>query len=368
MFETKRLYLLARIAPLCSLLAACGHSPGGASGDGSGGASPGPLTWRFAIEETAGSVQDAYAREFERRIEERTDGAVDVKVYTYGTLGTSDDLTEQLRMGSLQFAMASPGHLGKSIPELQVFLLHFLFDDDDEVNVAAISDPGFRAVIEPLFQEKELELMSILPEGWMVWTANRPIHAPRDFEGVKIRTMTSPLLLAAYEAYGASPQAMPYGEVYSALQLNMIDAQVNPVFAIEEMSFYEVSSHMIFARHAPFVTTCVANQAFIASLDPERRALVEEVVDGLDDFGSEVRERFASERLQRILEDKPEMIMIELNEEERAAFRERALPVHELFLATTGESGKRVLEALQVALQSGLGAARADGASASPGQ
>ena len=53
--------------------------------------------------------------------------------------------------------------------------------------------------------------------------------------------MTSPLLWRAYDAYGASPTPLPYSEVYSGLQLHMIDGQVNPIFAIEEMSFYEVT-------------------------------------------------------------------------------------------------------------------------------
>ncbi len=334
--------ILARLLCACALLTACG--------DETASRERAPVIWRFAIEEAAGSVQDTYAREFERRIEQRTNDEIDVKVYAYGTLGTSDDLTEQLRMGSLQFAMASPGHLGKSIPELQVFLLHFLFDDDDAVNLAAIADPQLHETLAPHLRAKGLELMSILFEGWMVWTTNRPIHAPSDFEGIKIRTMTSPLLLAAYEAYGASPQAMPYGEVYSALQLNMIDAQVNPVFAIEEMSFYEVTSHMIFARHSPFIATSLANREFMANLAPERRDLIREVVSELDGFAAKVATGFEQERLAQILERKPEMTLIELSESERAAFRALAEPLRERFLQATGQSGRAVLEALEASL------------------
>ena len=310
---------------------------------------PDVLTWRFAIEETAGSVQDSYAREFERLVEERTNGAVDVKVYPYGTLGTSDDLTEQLRMGALQFATASPGHLGKTIPEVQVFLLHFLLPEDESQLAAIANDAPFRAVLDPLFAEKDLRLLSLVPEGWMVWTTQKAVRTPADFEGVKIRTMTSPLLLAAYRSYGASPQAMPYGEVYGALQLNMIDAQVNPIFAIEEMSFYEVTSHLVFARHAPFLTTVVANEDFLAELDPELRRVVAEVVRDLDPWIDDVQRRLNDERLDEILANKPEMQVVELTEEERAAFRDRAASVREEFLAATGSRGARVLAALDEA-------------------
>lgn len=310
-----------------------------------------PEVWRFAIEETVGSVQDRYAQEFKRRIEERSLGQVEVKVYPYGTLGTSDDVTEQLRMGSLQFAMASPGHLGTTIPELQVFLLHFVFSDDDRRNMAALADPEFRAELEPLFRERELELLSILHEGWMVWTTQEPVSRPQDFEGVRIRTMTSPLLLAAYEAYGASPQAMPYGEVYSALQLNMIDAQVNPIFAIEEMSFYEVTNCMIFPRAAPFLTSVVTHPGFLAGLEPERRAWIEEVVRELEPYAFDLQQRLNAERLELIEERKPSMTFLQLDESQREAFRQRGAPVRELFIEEVGPSGRQLLSALLAAVE-----------------
>jgi len=196
-----------------------------------------------------------------------------------------------------------------------------------------------------------LELLALLPEGWMVWTTQKPIRRPEDFEGVKIRTMTSPLLLAAYEAYGASPQAMPYGEVYSSLQLNMIDAQVNPVFAIEEMSFYEVTSHMVFAKPAPFMTTFVSNADFLAGLDPKHRAMLLEVVEDLEPFLFDLQQRTNVERLDLIRERKPEIVMVELTEEERAAFRERSAPVRAQFAQTFGERSGAVLSALVSAVE-----------------
>lgn len=46
-------------------------------------------TWKFALEEIDGSVQDAYAEKFKELVEDRTDGEISVQIYPYGTLGTS---------------------------------------------------------------------------------------------------------------------------------------------------------------------------------------------------------------------------------------------------------------------------------------
>ncbi len=309
--------------------------------------------WRFAIEETAGSVQDAYAQKFKELIEERSGGDIEVTVYPYGTLGTSDQITELVDMGAVQFAMASPGHLGKLIPEVQVFLLHFVFSDDERVNNEVLNnDPELREALEKLYAAKRMKLLSVYSEGWQVWTTKKPIRHPDDFKGVKFRVMTSPLLLAAYNAYGASATPLPYSEVYSALQLNMIDGQENPVFAIEEMSFYEVTDWMIFPKHAPFITTSVTNQDFFESLTPDRQQLVREVVNELNEYILQVEQDYNRKRLDRIRERKPDLqIITDLTDEQRAAFREASQPVVDRFIGLAGDSGRALHQKLTDAVR-----------------
>lgn len=310
-----------------------------------------PVQWRFAIEETIGSVQHAYALKFKELVEQRSGGQIEVTVYPYGTLGTSDQLTEQLDMGVIQFVMASPGHLGKLIPEVQVFLLHFLFSDDEAVNNRVLNeDPELRRVFDELYARKHMKLLSIFSEGWQVWTTKRPVRCPEDFQGMKFRVMTSPLLLAAYKAYGASPTPLPYSEVYSALQLNMIDGQENPVFAIQEMSFYEVTDWMIFPRHAPFITTAVTNQSFFDSLAPDRQQLVRDVVADLNGYILNVQQDFNLHRLDLIRQAKPTLEIIELTDEQREQFRQASLPVRQRFVELAGGDAEELVRRIEQAV------------------
>jgi tripartite ATP-independent transporter DctP family solute receptor len=347
-------------------------------------AASGPETWRFAIEESEGSVQHAYALRFKQLVEQRTGGEVEVVVYPYGTLGTSTQVTEQLNMGVVELAMASPGSLGKFIPEMQVFLLHFVLSKDPRVNQQIFNDPELLASFDDLYQGKGLKLLSIYSEGQMVWTTKQEVRNPEDFAGVKMRVMTTPILLAAYEAYGASATPMPYSEVYSGLQLNMIDAQVNPIFAIERQKFHEVTNWLIFPGHTSYVTTCAANREFYDELPAEHRQVVDEVIEELDEYIFDLQTRLQTERLKLIIAGKKKQgktlniagdltpFLDSLSDEERAElvddneylklhppltiderdmFEQASTDVQQVYLRIGGERAEEVLAAMREAVE-----------------
>ena len=304
-------------------------------------------TWKFALEEVDGSVQDAYAEEFKKRIEDRTNGDVTVQIYPYGTLGTSGDIAEMTGQGVLKIANASPGHLGTLIPEMNVFNIPYLLSQDDAVNKRVLADSEcIYGDLADEFASKGLQLLTMYPEGEMVWTTQKPVRSPEDFKGVKMRTMTSDLLVGAYEAFGASPTPMPYGEVYGGLQLGQIDAQVNPIFAIEEMKFYEVTEYMIWAGQQEFTTTVVANDDWYEGLSSDRKSMLNDVIDGMHDYIYETQREYNQQRLEKIKQAKPSMKMIRLDPEERQVFQERSYKVRDLYVKMTGEDGRKTLQCL----------------------
>lgn len=311
--------------------------------------------WRFALEEIEGSVQHAYAVKFKELVETRSNGQVQVAVYPYGSLGTSAQLTEQIQNGTLQFAFASPGHLGSVVPEAGVLTLHFLFSDDESINQKILADsPTLYGPLAEAYQDHGLKLLDLVQEGWMVWTGDRALRTPADFQGFKIRTMVSPLLVESYRAYGANPTPMPYAEVYSGLQLNTIDGQVNPVFAIEEMSFYEVQDVMTFANHLPFIASVVTAPSFYQGLSPERRDLLKDVVTELDGYVFDVQRNLNRERLEKI-QNNSDIKVVELTDHERAVFREASLPARDIFRAQAGERGAEILQQLQAEVRAAEG-------------
>jgi tripartite ATP-independent transporter DctP family solute receptor len=308
--------------------------------------------WKFAIEEIPGSIMDAYAQEFKKRIETATSGDVTVTVYPMGTLGTPTQTVEQAADGVIQFTNVSIGNLGTIVPESQVFLLPYLLPSDAEAISGILS--GSETIYGSLnedFRKRGLEVLTMYSEGPQVWTTNREIRTPEDFSNFKMRVMVSPILLETYKNMGASPTPLPFGEVFGALQLGAVDGQVNPIPTIEEMKFYEVTSHLIWAGEQELVTTVVAGSDWFETLSPDRQQLVRDTMAGMTGFIDGVVSDFNQKRLDIIKESKPGIEIVVLTEEERDAFRARSGDTAAAYIETAGDRGQELLDALQAEIQ-----------------
>lgn len=306
--------------------------------------------WRYAHEEYEGDVQDVFAHAFKDYIEENSDHSV--QVYRFGELGESDDIMEQTQNGILQFVNQSPGFTGSLIPEAQIFFIPYLLPTDEETVLTFFDESkAINEMFPELYAEQGLELLKMYPEGEMVVTTDEPISSPADMRNKKIRTMTNPLLSATYDAFGATPTPLPWGEVYGGLQTGIIDGQENPIFWIESGGLYEVSPHLTFTGHGWFTTAMMANQDFYEGLSDEDKELVQEASNAAYDHTIEHITGLADEALARIQEASDKVTVTRLNEEQIQAFRERAPQVEEAFLGMTGERGAELLEQFKADLE-----------------
>jgi TRAP-type C4-dicarboxylate transport system substrate-binding protein len=330
-------------------LAACGGDEPETAAPETAAAEPAETTvqtWRIGLEEIEGSVQYEYGAKFAELINEKTDGEVEVKLFPYGQLGGLTDIYDQVQAGAIELAFGS-GFLGGTVPESQLFSLNFVLTDDEKTNTEILNDPAFRQhpdLVEA-FNERDLHPLAIVPEGWQVWSANKAIRTPEDFDGMAIRTMDNRLLRETYSAYGADPTTMEYGELFSGMQLGQLDGNIQPVFAHQEMDFYQVQDYLIFANQAQFIATFMANQDWYEGLSQEYKEAVDESVVELIPYIHDVQTRLNEERLDIITENS-DIELIYLTPEERAAFRELSLPVRDTFAEMVGERGARLMTVL----------------------
>ena len=311
-------------------------------------------TWRYAFEESMDEVQGKYAQKFKEEVEKRTDH--EIQLFPFGTLGESADIMEQAQAGILQFVDQSPGFTGSLIPEAQVFFVPYLLPTDQEQLARFYKDSkAINEMFPELYAEQGLELLVMFPEGEVAMTTKDPVTSCADLNEVKFRVMTNPLLVESYRAFGATPTPLPWGEVYGALQTNIIQGQENPTFFLYSTKIYEVTEHITYAGHNNFTTAVMANKDFFDGLSAEDQQAIREAADVAYDYIVEYQKGLAESELKKIKEAKPEMTVTVLTEDQRACFKDAASEVEAKFIEMTGESGKAILEQLKADLEAAEG-------------
>ena len=307
-------------------------------------------TWRYAFEEAMDEVQGIFAQKFKEEVEANSDHTI--QLFPFGTLGESADIMEQAQSGILQFVDQSPGFTGALIPEAQVFFVPYLLPQDEEQLATFFKESkAINEMFPPLYEEQGLELLTMFPEGEVMMTTKEPVTSPEDLNEVKFRVMTNPLLVESYQAFGATPTPLPWGEVYGGLQTGIIQGQENPAFFIESTKMYEVTDHITRAGHNNFTTAVMANLDFYEGLPEEEQTMIQNAIDVAFDHIIEYQDGLTEESLEKIKEAKPSITITTLSEEERQPFMETADDVEQEFLEIGGDQAEAILEQMKADLE-----------------
>jgi tripartite ATP-independent transporter DctP family solute receptor len=260
-------------------------------------------TVKFSHVYPTSSDYQAMAEFFRDRMAERTEGRFRVIIYPSGQLGGERVVFEQLQVGAQEMAISGTPVLSGWVPEGQIFDLPFLFTDRDQ---------GLRVLNGPLgdwWQGLLLEKTGVRSLGFLdygfrhVYNSKRPIRAPADLAGLKLRVLQSPTYLAAYEALGVQATPMNYGEVYSALQQGVIDGGEANLIGFATDRFYEVGRYFSTTTITYNPITLLINDGFFQSLPETVQAVVIRSAEEALRFQSRVARKLERDALEKMKDE-----------------------------------------------------------------
>ncbi len=307
-----------------------------------------PVNAKLASEEIEGDFMTVWANNFSKHMKEWSDGKINIEVYPYGTLGTTGDINELAQMGVVDFVFSDHAWISSFVPQAQALALNYIFPTEQVPQVLdwTVRNGDFMPMLEDAFRKNDLVPLSIMFEGWQWVTSNKEINSLEDMNGLKLRLMSSKLLVETYKAYGASPTPMSYGEVYSGLQMGLIDAQVNPLFAIYSMKFYEVQDYVTQLKSEPFIGIPTANQKFFDGLTKEAQDEMRNFwINSIIPAGEWITERNQGD-MEKMKKDKSSLKFHVLDDEAIVEFKQKAETVYPQYRKIGGEGADQILDAL----------------------
>jgi TRAP-type transport system periplasmic protein len=278
-----------------------------------------------------GSSWDRGGKKFAELLDRATDGAITVRVFPGGRLALRSQETElqMLRDGSIDMTLHSPIILALFLdPRFDAFSLPFLFSTHEQAH----------AVCEGPFGDEALSWLGAKGIVGLAWGVNgfrqltnskRAIRTPEDLAGIKVRVAGSDIFLETFRQLGAQPLTMNFGEVLTALEQGVIDAQENPLSIIESSRLYECQKYVTLWNYAYDPLILTMNEDRWKSFSADRQATIK---------------RCAVEAMQYqrnlVMEDDREIprrlavhgvTVTRLSSSQRATFEAKARPIYRKF-------------------------------------
>lgn len=242
-------------------------------------------TIKLAVGDPIGSSVGVTATHFAERVDELTGGKVKVEVYADGVLfgGDQNAAVNMVEDGGIDAVILAASVYSSFEPRFNAICLPYLFADYDEFTAYLAGEPG--KVLLASIDDLNIKGLSLMIRTFRnVTNSNRPITTPDDLKGLKIRVPNNKLYVEFFKAMGADPTPMNFSEVYTALQLQTIDGQENPVEVPLANKFYEVQRYISMTQHMADAYVLGMNKDVWNSFDSATQALLLQAAQETADF------------------------------------------------------------------------------------
>ncbi|MDI3294590.1 C4-dicarboxylate-binding protein DctP [Janthinobacterium sp. 35] len=300
-----------------------------------------PIVIKFSHVVATDTPKGQAAERFKQLAEKATNGKVKVELYPNSQLYKDKEELEALQLGAVQMlapSLAKFGPLG--VKEFEAFDLPYIFPTKTALYNVTEGEIG-KSLLKKL-EPKGITGLAYWDNGFKVMSANKPLHNPADFKGLKLRIQSSKVLDAQMRALGANPQVLAFSEVYQALQTGVVDGTENPPSNMYTQKMHEVQKHVTISNHGYLGYAVIVNKKFWDGLPPDIRGQLEKAMREATTFEKAIAQRDNDQALEAIKKSGKTQIYT-LTVQEQAEWRKALAPVQK---AMEGRIGKDLISAI----------------------
>jgi C4-dicarboxylate-binding protein DctP len=308
---------------------------------GPGAHAQAPIIIKFSHVVSPDAPKGQAAERFRVLAEQLTRGRVKVEVYPNSQLYKDKEELEALQLGAVQMlapSLAKFGPLG--VKEFEAFDLPYIFPTKAAL-YAVTEGPIGKSLLEKL-ESKGITGLAYWDNGFKVMSANRPLHSPADFRGLRMRIQGSKVLDVQMRALGAIPQVLAFSEVYPALQAHIVDGTENPPSNMYTQKMHEVQKYVTVSNHGYLGYAVIVNKKFWDGLPRDIRTELEQAMREATAFEKTIAQRDNDAALEAIRQTGKTKIHT-LTPQEQADWRRALLPVQK---QVEGRIGKDLIDAI----------------------
>ena len=224
-------------------------------------------------------------------------GALDYRIRTFNVLkgkyefkwldtlfSNADECLTGVASGAAEMTFSGPHYLEALEPAWKLGESPGVFDSWDHF-MRTMNTPAWKALHEKMSKEKGVTIIKWMANigDFYLYSSKGPIKSVNDLKGQKIRFPGGEGFAKALKGMDTTPISLPYTEVVTALQTNMIDGLLTDMFAA--FYFYELPRYTKYCVKTAWAIqplAFVVNTKWWESLPPKERQAMQDVFDRID--------------------------------------------------------------------------------------
>ncbi|MDR0851515.1 MAG: TRAP transporter substrate-binding protein [Clostridiales Family XIII bacterium] len=337
----KKIFVVAiSVMLIVALASGCGRPAASGTGGTDNGVTGGTSDQIFVVKightDTGDRSTNASILWLAEYLDEKTNGQIKVEAYPDGQLGDDPEMCKGLLLGTDQVYFGLAGVLGGIVgPKLDVVDLPFLYNSYDEWETGMFDNGGL-ALYNELLEGSGYTCVDLMYNGMMNLCSSKKVyHNSADMAGYKVRVTSSELNVKIFEAIGASPTPMSWGEVYTSVVQGTVDGLTHSLGVFNDFSFWEYAPFITIAEIQSSPYTVVMSTAFLEELD--QAGLQEVFLDGLHQACAQQRQNERELELSYIDKfEKEGATVYTLTTDEKNAFYDKCQDIYAAQRDVTG--------------------------------
>lgn len=266
-------------------------------------------------------------QKFADLVKEKTDGKIQIEIYTDGVLGEETEVIKEMKNGTIAFGRVSVGPLAEYVDILHALMLPYLYEDSEHMWRVLDSSLG-KGMLESV-GEAGLAGLAWYDSGARSFYLADKVGGIDELHNKKIRVQKNSLMYAMCEALGAIPQSLPESELYRAVLDGSLDGAENNIPTYETYSQYEVCNYYILDEHTRIPDMLVASSVVMEKLSESEQEIIMEAANEAGIYERALWNEREQEAISRLKEKGVQFIS--LSDEMKASLKKACESLYEEF-------------------------------------
>ena len=270
------------------------------------------IKMKLANPNPVGDVKDLASIKFADLVKEKTNGQVEITVYSGGQLGDSRDTIEGLGIGTNEIVIESMGTTDAYTSLASIDAIPYLYRDYEHYQKVALGELGAK-IRDEVGEAGGFKLLGAMYRGARVCTTKKMFTTPEELKatGLKIRVPNQQVYIDTWKIMGTNPTPLALTETFTALQQNTVEAQENATIESYGFGFYDVCDYLVKTNHVYSTDVFIFNRAYFENLPEDIQNALDEAAIEASEYRNDISREKEAEYEQMFKDKGVEVVDID---------------------------------------------------------